>query len=153
MSDSRDVVSVSRVIDAPAEAIFAVLADPRRHKDFDGSGSVGDAKDLPDRLRLGSTFGMSMKQGLSYSMVNEVVEFEEDRRIAWEPHMKAVAWVSGGRIWRYELEPVDGGTRVTETWDISKEKSKFAVRAATKKTRANMEATLARLDEIVTAAQ
>jgi uncharacterized protein YndB with AHSA1/START domain len=150
MSDSRDVVSVSRVIDASPDAIFALLADPRRHKDFDGSGSVGEAKDLPDRLRLGSTFGMSMKQGLAYSMVNEVVEFEEDRRIAWEPHMKAVAWVSGGRIWRYELEPVDGGTRVTETWDISKEKSRAFIRRAGKKARRDMEATLARLDEIVT---
>ena len=41
--DNRDVVSVERVIAAPPEAIFAVLADPRRHKDFDGSGSVGEA--------------------------------------------------------------------------------------------------------------
>jgi uncharacterized protein YndB with AHSA1/START domain len=150
MGDERDVVSVERVIAAPPEAIFALLADPSRHRDFDGSGTVGEAKDLPERLRLGSKFGMSMKQGLSYSMVNEVVEFEEGRRIAWEPHMKAFAWVSGGRIWRYELEPADGGTRVTETWDISKEKSKLFVRPAAKKTRANMEATLARLDELAT---
>ena len=151
MSDNRDVVSVDRVINATPDAIFALLADPRRHRDFDGSGTVGEAKDLPDRLRLGSKFGMSMKQGVSYSMVNEVVEFEEGRRIAWKPTMKAFAWVSGGRVWRYELEPVDGGTRVTETWDITHEKSKFFVRAAGKKTRANMEATLARLDEIATA--
>ena len=150
MSDDRDVVSVERVINATPEAIFAVLADPRRHKDIDGSGSVGDAKDLPERLRLGSTFGMSMKQGVSYSMVNEVVEFEEGRRIAWAPRMKALAWVSGGRVWRYELEPVDGGTRVTETWDISKEKSRAFIRSAGKKTRRDMDATLARLDEIVT---
>jgi uncharacterized protein YndB with AHSA1/START domain len=150
MSGSRDVVSVSRVIKASPEAIFAVLADPRRHRDIDGSGTVGEAKDLPDRLRLGSTFGMSMKHGVSYSMVNEVVEFEEGRRIAWQPHMRAFAWVSGGRVWRYELEPVDGGTRVTETWDISKEKSKLFVRPATKKTRADMEATLARIEEVVT---
>ena len=114
MSDNREVVSVDRVINATPDAIFALLADPRRHRDFDGSGTVGEAKDLPDRLRLGSKFGMSMKQGVSYSMVNEVVEFEEGRRIAWKPHMKAFAWVSGGRVWRYELEPVDGGTRVTD---------------------------------------
>ena len=150
-NDNRDVVSVERVIAAPPQAIFAVLADPRRHKDFDGSGSVGEAKDLPDRLRLGSTFGMSMKMVVRYSMVNEVVEFEEGRRIAWQPRMKLFAWVSGGRIWRYELEPVDGGTRVTETWDITKEKSKAFARPAAKKTRANMEQTLARLEEIVTA--
>jgi hypothetical protein len=94
---------------------------------------------------------MSKKQGVSYSMVNEVVEFEEGRRIAWRPSMKMFNWVSGGRIWRYELEPVDGGTRVTETWDISKEKSKVFVRPAAKKTRANMEQTLARIEAIVTA--
>src|SRR5262245_46447710 len=146
MGDERDVVSVSRVINASPEVIFSLLADPSRHQDFDGSGTVREAKEQPERLRLGSTFGMSMKQGMSYSMVNEVVEFEDNRRIAWQPHMKAFAWVSGGRIWRYELEPVDGGTRVTETWDISKEKSKFFVRAAGKKTRANMDATLARID-------
>ena len=150
MSDERDVVSVSRVINAAPEAIFALLADPRRHRDFDGSGSVGEAKDLPDRLRLGSTFGMSMKMVVPYSMVNEVVEFEENRRIAWEPRMRALTLVSGGRVWRYELEPVDGGTRVTETWDISKEKSKAFIRSGGKKARRDMEATLARIQEIVT---
>ena len=151
MSDSRDVVSVERVIPADADAIFALLADPRRHCDIDGSGSVGEAKDVPDRLRLGSTFGMSMKQGVAYSMVNEVVEFEEGRRIAWKPRLRALAWVSGGRIWRYELEPVEGGTRVTESWDISKEKMRVFIRPAAKKARTDMEATLARIDDIVSA--
>ena len=150
MSDERDVVSVERVINAPPEAIFAVLADPSRHHDFDGSGSVRDAKEQPERLRLGSTFGMSMKMVVPYSMVNEVVEFEQDRRIAWQPRMRALAWLSGGRVWRYELEPVDGGTRVTETWDISKEKSRAFIRSGGKKARRDMEATLARIQEIVT---
>ncbi len=40
-----------------------------------------------------------------------MVEFEEPRRIAWS-HF-------GGARWRYELEPVEGGTRVTETYDWS----------------------------------
>ena len=150
MSDERDVVSVDRVINAPPDVIFALLADPSRHQDFDGSGSVRDAKEQPERLRLGSTFGMSMKMVVPYSMVNEVVEFEQDRRIAWQPRMRALAWLSGGRVWRYELEPVDGGTRVTETWDISKEKSRAFIRSGGKKARRDMEATLARIQEIVT---
>jgi hypothetical protein len=151
LSENRDVVSVDRVIPADAGAIFALLVDPRRHRDIDGSGTVRDATDLPDRLRLGSTFGMSMKMGVPYSMVNEVVEFEENRRIAWQPRMKIAGWMGGGRIWRYELEPVEGGTRVTETWDISREKMKFVSRPAGKKTRTNMEQTLARIEAIVTA--
>jgi hypothetical protein len=155
MSENRqrekvDVVSVERVIPADADAIFALLADPRRHRDIDGSGTVREAQDVPERLRLGSTFGMTMKMGLPYSTVNEVVEFEEGRRIAWEPRLKVGRWISGGRVWRYELEPVEGGTRVTETWDISREKTKFVSRPAGKKTRSNMEQTLARIEAIVT---
>ena len=53
MSDTKQV-SVSRVIDAPAEAIFAVVADARRHADFDGSGSVKGATGDPEPLVLGS---------------------------------------------------------------------------------------------------
>lgn len=149
---SGDVETVERVIPAPAEEIFAVLADPRRHPEIDGSGTVREVKDAPERLALGARFGMSMKFGLAYSMMNEVVEFEEGRRIAWQtrPPSPLAARCVGGRIWRYELEPVDGGTRVRETWDISHEKLKFVVRPARKRTRAAMEQTLARLEEIVT---
>ena len=64
---------------------------------------------------------MSMKMGVPYSMVNTVVEFEENRRIAWQTRPDRFGQLVGGRIWRYELEPVDGGTLVRETWDISQE--------------------------------
>ena len=119
---SADVETVERVIPAPPEKIFDLLADPRRHPEFDGSGSVREAKDAPERLSLGATFGMSMKLGMPYSVVNEVVEFDEGRRIAWEPRSPGrLLSAFSGRVWRYELEPVDGGTRVRETWDISQE--------------------------------
>ena len=41
---------------------------------------------------------MKMKIGAPYKILNEVVEFEEGRRIAWR-HF-------AGHIWRYILEPV-----------------------------------------------
>jgi len=146
-----DVETVERVIAAPPEMIFALLADPRRHQDIDGSGTVHAAKDAPDRLVLGSTFGMSMKAGITYSMENTVVEFEENRRIAWEPRLEGrlVHWI-GGRRWRYELEPVDGGTLVRESWDISGDNTKLLIRPGRTKTRKAMEQTLARIDELVT---
>ncbi len=125
MADTTDTVSVERIIPAPPEKIFDLLADPARHRDIDGSGTVRDAKSGSERLALGSTFGMSMKMGLPYSMVNEVIDFEENRRIAWQtkPPVSWGAKLGGGRIWRYDLEPVDGGTLVRETWDISQEAS------------------------------
>ena len=104
-------VSRSAVVPAPPSEVFALLADPRRHAEIDGSGTVKGTLSGPDRLAPGATFGMRMRLGLPYVIRNEVVEFEEDRRIAWR-HL-------GHHVWRYELEPVDGGTRVTETFDWS----------------------------------
>jgi hypothetical protein len=61
--------------------------------------------------------------------------------------------MGGGRIWRYDLEPVDGGTRVRETWDISQEAaaSKWLVGlgGARKKTRESMAKTLERIEQLV----
>ena len=48
-----------------------------------GRGEAGQGRG-PERLGLGATFGMSMHLGISYSMVNTVIEFEENRRIAWQ---------------------------------------------------------------------
>ncbi|MEX1104879.1 MAG: SRPBCC family protein [Ilumatobacteraceae bacterium] len=151
---SSDTTSVERIIPAPAAAIFALLADPERHRDIDGSGTVREAPGGSQLLTLGSTFGMKMKMGLPYSMVNTVVEFEPDRRIAWQTAKKlGPLGTMGGRIWRYELEPVEGGTLVRETWDISQERVKAAVRPLRTKTIAGMTKTLARIEEIVTAAE
>ena len=155
MTSSSDLVTAERVIPAPADKIFDLLADPSRHQDIDGSGTVRDAKTGSERLALGSTFGMSMKNGLSYSTHNEVVEFDENRRIAWQTKPKAswAAKLAAGRIWRYDLEPVDGGTLVRETWDISQEAplSKPMAKLARNTTVKNMEKTLARIEELVTA--
>jgi len=150
---ANDVETVERVIPAPPDKIFELLADPRRHPDIDGSGSVRRAKEGPERLTLGSKFGMAMKLGVPYSMESEVIEFDENRRIAWQtrPPTPLGKRVAGGRIWRYELEPTDGGTRVRESWDISQEKVKAIVRPARKRTRVAMADTLERIEALVTA--
>jgi uncharacterized protein YndB with AHSA1/START domain len=147
---ASDTESVERVIPATPEAIFELLADPRRHKDFDGSGMVRDAKNLPEHLGLGSKFGMSMKLGVPYSMVSTVIEFEPNRRIAWQTYPPSIGKrVAGGRIWRFELEPVDGGTLVRETWDISQERVKAVVQGARKKTIVGMTKSLENIEHIL----
>jgi uncharacterized protein YndB with AHSA1/START domain len=156
MSDSTDVVSVERVIAAPADRIFELLADPARHHDIDGSGSVRDAKGEPSRLQMGSTFGMTMHLAIGYSTTNTVIEFDDGKRIAWQTAPVGIQGrFFGGRIWRYELEPADGGTRVRESWDISQEKGpvKSILRTAKAKdhTRTAMEKTLANIATIVEA--
>ncbi|MCB1016303.1 MAG: SRPBCC family protein [Acidimicrobiales bacterium] len=154
LSDDPDVITVERVIVAPPEAIFRYLANANLHHEIDGSGTVVAARDAPDPLVLGSTFGMSMKMGVPYSMVSTVVEYEPNRRIAWQTKGPGrIGGRFGGRIWRYELEPVGGGTAVRESWDIRQESplTKPLVKAlASKETARNMAATLERIEALVT---
>jgi uncharacterized protein YndB with AHSA1/START domain len=145
-------VSVERVIHAPSDAIFDLLVDPARHLDIDGSGTVRRARSGGRRLKLGDSFGMDMKLGARYSTRNEVVELVEDRLIAWRTLAPfPLSLLFTGRTWRYELEPVEAGTLVRETWDLSTEArpGRPAVRRMADQTRRNMERTLTRIDELV----
>lgn len=141
------MVTVERVIAAPAQKLFDVIADPAMHSVIDGSGTVKAlGEDSPRRLSPGAKFGVAMRIGLPYRITNEVVEFEEGRLLAWR-HM-------GGARWRYRFEPVDGGTRVTESWDYSPSPTWVAIglrllRFPTRN-RPGMERTLERLEAEVT---
>jgi uncharacterized protein YndB with AHSA1/START domain len=148
------VLSVERLIRASPEAIFDVLSDPAKHSLIDGSGMLqGVAEAEPRRLALGVTFGMGMKLGVSYSTVNTVVEFEENRRISWQTGPKGrMGRLLAGRIWRYSLEPTDGGTLVQECWDITPDHQRVLLKLGNiywNKTRRDMERTLERLDALV----
>lgn len=140
-------VSVARTIPAPPSTIFAILADASQHARIDGSGTVRGSRDAePEPLRLGSRFGMEMKIVVPYRISNEVVEFEQDRLIAWR-HL-------GGHRWRYELTPVDGGTEVTETFDWSTSRAPWFIEAVGYPRRhpPAMAATLERLEQVATGA-
>ncbi len=156
MTDARNLVTVQRRIPAPAAAIFDLLADPSRHPQIDGSGTVVAPTSAGSRrLGLGDTFGMSMKLGVGYSTRNVVIEFEPDRRIAWQTLAAApLDKVVTGRVWRYELEPVEGATIVRETWDISREaplSRPLIRRLMAAQTRVNMARTLEQIETLVTA--
>jgi uncharacterized protein YndB with AHSA1/START domain len=153
------VLTVEREIRASPEAIFDVLSDASQHALIDGSGMVqGSVERTPERLIQGTTFGMGMKMAaVKYSTVNNVVEYEENRRIAWQTGPTG-RWgrVLAGRIWRYRLEPVDGGTLVCESWDITPDHQRMLLKLGHiywNKTRRDMERTLARLDALVASRQ
>ncbi len=120
-SDQAKIVSFSRLVSSAPGPIFDLLADPRRHGEIDGSGTIKSAQvGGPERLSLNSTFGMKMHMGVSYKITNTVVEFEEGKQIAWR-HI-------GGHIWRYILTPVDGATEVTEQFDWNNSRSPLILR-------------------------
>jgi uncharacterized protein YndB with AHSA1/START domain len=150
-----DRVSVERVIDAPAHRIFELLADAGQHPKFDGSGSVDHSTADSVPLSLGSVFSMRMKGRretlfLPYTMSNKVIEFQKDRRIAWQP--TALGGLIGGRIWRYVLTPAGtDSTLVREEWDISQDKQKKLLRlgAMPEQAERGMRATLDRIAQVL----
>jgi hypothetical protein len=153
VTDDPDVVSVERLIPAAPEAIFELLVDPGRHREIDGSGTVRGPKGGVPRLGLGVRFGMSMHLGVPYSMVSTVIEYDQNRLVAWQTRGPGrVGAHVGGRIWRYELKAVEGGTLVRETWDIAQESAltKPVVRRAAEKTREHMKATLEQIERVLT---
>jgi hypothetical protein len=129
--------------------IFALLADPARHHEVDGSGTVIAARSgAPERLSLGAKFGMSMKVGVPYKIENAVVAFIENETIAWK-HF-------GGHVWRYDLRPgtEPETTDVTETFDWSTSKGPIFLELAgyPKRNAKAMEKTLDRMAELFGAA-
>jgi uncharacterized protein YndB with AHSA1/START domain len=138
---SERQISLSRTVAAPADQIFDLLADPARHPELDGSGSVRASLSTgPRRLALGARFGMRMRLGLPYTILNTVVEFEDGHLIAWR-HFS-------GHRWRWRLADLgDGRTEVTETFDWSTARSPRAIELLgfPARNRRGIEATLDRL--------
>jgi hypothetical protein len=122
-------IEASRRIEAPADVVFEILADPQRHTEFDGSGMLrGAVLDRPIS-DVGDTFTMKMHRlGDDYLMLNHVVEFEPGRRIFWEPapgdpsrtegNDPSKVGIAAGYRWGYVLTPDgDDATIVTEVFD------------------------------------
>jgi uncharacterized protein YndB with AHSA1/START domain len=152
-----NTVSVERVINAPPDRIFELLADAGKHASFDGSESVNHASQQSVPLAKGAKFGMAMRGRretlfIPYRTNNTVVEYEPDRRIAWQT--TAMGGLFGGRVWRYELSPAPegaAGTLVRETWDVSQDKRKRMITSGSMPQQAEqgMRATLERIAELL----
>jgi len=109
-TDDRRIVRRA-VIDAPVADLFALVADPHRHHEIDGSGTLQDKIVGPYELEVGSTFSVGMKQaGVPYTITSTVTAYEPDRLLEWKH--------PAGHTWRWEFESLGPtSTQVTETWD------------------------------------
>ena len=159
--DEYQPVAVSRRICAPAHDIFQVLADPARHPELDGSGSLRGAVSPAMISGVGDVFVMKMyfPHLGDYEMNNHVVQYQADRLIGWEPeagrghpnaaadHSRQASW---GQRWTYQLTP-DGpdATVVTEIYDCSRAPEQERARMDNGKVWTDsMAATLERLDAL-----
>ncbi len=112
--DAPRVVSASREIAASAGRIFDLIADPAQQPRWDGNENLASAADGQRVRAVGDVFVTTLTNGADRE--NHVVDFVEQRRIAWNP--AEPGHVPPGHLWAWELEPVDASrTRVTHTYD------------------------------------
>lgn len=140
-------LQVSRSVDvaAPASELFAIVADPRRHHEVDGSGTVGDNIRAPERLEIGSRFTTKMRMyGVPYRITNTVSALTPDQLIEWRHPV--------GHRWRWEFHATSPtSTRVTETFDyrdagtVKNRLKYYEATGFAKRNAAGIEATLRRL--------
>lgn len=113
-------IAVTRRIPAPADRLFALLTDPARHPDIDGSGMVREAVSPRRVTSVGDDFIMRMHHAElgDYQMTNHVIAFEPSRRIEWMP--EPIDGEPGRYRWGYELESEGpDATVVTEIFDCA----------------------------------
>ena len=126
--DTSKKISATKVIDAPAEAVFAVLADPNRHTELDGGDMVkGPEGETPSLGGIGQVFTMNMHQDAlgDYRMINTVTAFVPEARIGWGPSMDPSCDAAknfegvdvSGHTYTWDLRESDGRTEVTETYE------------------------------------
>lgn len=121
-----DCVSATKMINAPAGAIFAVLTDPAKHTAIDGTGWVRDTSGRLPLTTAGQIFRMPMYHpdhpDGNYETANEVRTFDPPRSISWATGYDADDGTVrfGGWSWRYDLLPEGpANTAVTLTYDWS----------------------------------
>lgn len=120
MTDQKSL-TVSREINASADAIFDVLTLPQRHAEIDGSAMIV-SDDRTQRIQaVGDTFTMNMhaeSQGGDYQMENHVIAYVPNKVVGWAPGKAGEG--PGGWTWVWTLEPQGpGSTDVTLTYDWS----------------------------------
>ena len=105
-------VSRSVEVAAPAAELFAYVADPRRHLEVDGSGTVCENITAPAKLATGERFSTKMRMlGLPYRITSTVTAVKPGALIEWRHPF--------GHRWRWEFDEISPTlTRVTETFDF-----------------------------------
>jgi hypothetical protein len=120
IEQSQTRIVVRSTVDVPSRDLFAVLADPRRHVDVDGSGMLRAGADSRPITGNGQVFTMEMHYPSlgDYRTENHVVDFSDGRSIAWLT--ARVGQPPAGVRWSWSLDPVDDRrTEIVHSYDWS----------------------------------
>jgi uncharacterized protein YndB with AHSA1/START domain len=111
---------VSRIVEAPVERVFALLADPDRHPDLDGSGTLRASRTHTVITEVGDVFIMDLH-------AEDIGDYQSQSIVTTYVRDRALGWSSGpvdrdpfGDTFTFTLEPDgDDQTLVTLTYDRS----------------------------------
>jgi uncharacterized protein YndB with AHSA1/START domain len=106
-------LQVSREIGAPADRVWAMVADVTRMGEWSPEAESAVWLDGATGPAPGARFRGTNRYGSKrWDTTSEVVDAEPGRAFAFRVSAK------GFKVseWRYEFEPTDAGCRVTETW-------------------------------------
>lgn len=121
IEQTESQIQVRQSVDVEAAALFAVLADPRRHVEIDGSGMLRADVSTDLISGVGQVFTMAMHYPAlgDYRTENHVLEFEPGRRIVWTTAREHQP--PAGVRWSWELEPDGAGrTTIVHSYDWSR---------------------------------
>jgi len=144
-------VSVTREIGAPAERVWALVADVTRMGEWSPENEGGTWLGGATGPQPGAKFRATNRIGKrKWSTVGTVVDADPGRRFSFRVTTKGLKVAE----WRYTFEPTTTGCRVTETWadqrpGFFKPLAQLVTGVADRAThnRAGMEQTLDRLAE------
>ncbi len=106
-------ISASVVVAASPDAVWAVVSDVTRMPEWSPELRrlfVLGRREPRVGMRL---LGINRRGYAAWPTTSRVVRFEPGRAVAWKTR-------ESGATWTYELEPVEGGTRVTGRRDLPK---------------------------------
>ena len=104
----------SVTVDAEPAVLWSMVTDITRMGEWSPENEGGEWIDGADGAEVGARFKGRNRRGRSkWSSTCEVTESEPGRSFAFRTG-------SSKTEWRYRFEPVDGGTRVTESYEVTR---------------------------------
>jgi uncharacterized protein YndB with AHSA1/START domain len=101
-------------IDAPPEHVFTIVGDLATSAEWAGSGQVKTiTQTSTGPVGVGTTYRANEKIVLPVTSVSEIVAYEPNRLIMWTS-LPTMVKKSPPHRWMFQLEPEDGGTRLTQ---------------------------------------
>jgi uncharacterized protein YndB with AHSA1/START domain len=117
MEGFKRSVRVEALVDAPPDAVWAVVSDPTRVGEWSHECVEVEWCDGATTAVPGARFrGRNQLGPIGWFRTNEIVAAEAPRRLVWRTVPSAV--YRDSTRWTITLEPAGNGTRIVQTYEV-----------------------------------